>query len=59
MSRSTPASSTAEMNAPQRVQRFPVTGIEAPRVPPGRTQARDADVRAAARPEVMKYATLP
>jgi hypothetical protein len=58
MSRSTPASSAAEMNAPQRVQRFPVTGIEAPRVPPGPSQAGDADVRAA-RPEVVRDPTLP
>jgi hypothetical protein len=36
----TPASSAAEMNAPQRVQRFPVTGLEAPRVPPGPSPGR-------------------
>ena len=35
-----PASSAAEMNAPQRVQRFPVTGIEAPRAPPGPSPRR-------------------
>jgi hypothetical protein len=58
MSRSPPASS-AEMNVPQRVQRFPVTGIEVPRVRPDRAQAGDADVRAAARPEVIKCPILP